>query len=375
MESLNDSTNTEGEGTIVYTYAYNILNISGPFQPLNFWFNQPKTPSQSLDEFILTQPNGKTILDQLDHYTEITDINTLSKLKDDIDEMKYLYRRNVQGVQFYHSFVPDPDLKLINERIELLSNCDYNPLITFDCEEINGYQLKTDEFSVYYDVYLEWKGIWDDNEEMTYDIFKSKFENIACSDWAKMDKHGVCYGGYWKYPEGSEERENAWELSYNENCRALYDLPYPKNFILHTVKVGCNNRLESVPYTNLLCEYMKRQIDIMNQPKSLKNLCAKIIIQNKLNYKKLPNDLIEEYGFNKLYKFNTLKTLTESCVKTIIKNKLDYYRLPKDLIDKYEFDKHYKVPVKRIDFDFSTLYPSILKEFNITDLTEIKIDL
>jgi len=289
----------------------------------------------TLDEFILTQPNGKEILDIWDHYSEITDINTLSKLKDDISVMKNLYRKNVLNIMGYFSFEPDQDIKLINERIEILTKCDYNQLIKFDVEEINGYKLQTDEFSVPYDVYLEWKEIWDNSEKMTYETFKEEFGHAACSDWHKMDKYGECYGGYWNYPEDSKERENAWDLSYEENCKSLYDLPYPKDFILHTVKVGCNNRRESVPYTNLLCEYMKRQMDRMNQPKSLKNLCANIIIKNKLNYMKLPNDLIETYGFSKLY----------------------------------------QIPTIRIDFDFSKLYPSIMREVNIIDLTETKIDL
>lgn len=275
------------------------------YTPLKFWFNKIES-TQTIDDFILTQPNGKEILDKWDHYSEITDVNILSKLKDDISEMKYLYRKNIQQIQYYHSLMPDPDIKQINERIEILTRCEYNQLIKFDVEEINGYKIPTNEFSVPYDVFLEWKEIWNNNKEMTCEDFNEEFGRVACSDWAKMDKHGDCYGGYWKYPEDSYERENAYDLSYKENRQALYDLPYPKDFILHTVKIGCSNRQESVPYTNLLCEYMKRQIDRMNQPKSLKDLCAKVIIKNKLDYTKLPNDLTETYGFNKLYKIQKI---------------------------------------------------------------------
>jgi len=321
MKNINigpDNSIINEDGSIqIHSYNYNILNISGPglnnnisYDPLKFWFNKPKI-QQTLDEFILTQPNGKEILYNWDHYSEITDINTLSKLKDDINEMKYLYRKNIQQVQYYHSLIPDQDIKLINERIELLTKCDYNPLIKFDVEEINGYTLLTDEFSVPYDVFLEWKNIWENNTEMTYEEFKEEFSSTACTDWAKMDKYGECYGGYWKYPEDSYEHENAWELSYEENRKALYDLPYPKDFILHTVKIGCNNRQESVPYTNLLCEYMKRQIERHNKPKSLKDLCAKVIIKNKLDYTKLPNDLTETYNFNKLYKIQKTVILAD----------------------------------------------------------------
>lgn len=336
IKRMNNLTN-DSESITIKAFNYNILSINGS------GFNTKKK-EQTIEEFILSHHNGHEIINNINNMTNITDINILSNLKVQIIEMKHLYRRDVLGVIHCYSFRPDEDILFISDRIDLLTKSDYDPKITFDRDEVNGYKLNK-SFTVGYDIFIEWKKIWDDKEEMTYEKFKDEFNGTACSDWAKMDKYGECYGGYWKYPDDSYEKENAWELSHEENCKALFDLPYPKRFILYTIDIGCSNRQESVPYTNLLCEYMVQQTLRLSNPKSLKNLCAKTIINNRLNYKKLPKDLIEYYGFNKLYKFNTLKPLKDLCAKTIIKNKLNYLLLPKELVEQYGFDKRYKIRI------------------------------
>ena len=82
----------------------------------------------------------------------------------------------------------------------------------------------------------------------------------CCSDWYKQDRHGNCFGGFWEYPEGSYQHENARQLSYDDNMKGLLELPYPREFILETIHIGCNNRQESVRYSNFLCEWMERKI-------------------------------------------------------------------------------------------------------------------
>lgn len=92
-----------------------------------------------------------------------------------------------------------------------------------------------------------------------------KFEEFEilcgfCSDWYKMDEHGERYGGFWKYPEDSYEYINAYELSYKKNTNCLWNLPWPKHFLIHTVKQGCNSLNESVRYSNSFGEMMYRSI-------------------------------------------------------------------------------------------------------------------
>ena len=131
-------------------------------------------------------------------------------------------------------------------------------------EIINGYPIKQFiKFNIDCLDIILFKKIWDDCEELDYLQFSEIYDDIACSEWSKMDRYGTSFGGFWKFPEASEQHNNAWNLCREDNCRALYDLPYPKKFIIKTIKIGCSSRLESVPFSNYLCELMKRKVAII----------------------------------------------------------------------------------------------------------------
>lgn len=112
-----------------------------------------------------------------------------------------------------------------------------------------------------------------DDKSMSKEEFVEWAEGNACSDWSKQDEHGECYGGYWKYPEDSEEYENAYDLSREKNLKLLSELTvslcYEDNlsykFLQWTVDYGCSNRLESVRYSANLAYWFiekKRIMDI-----------------------------------------------------------------------------------------------------------------
>jgi hypothetical protein len=127
--------------------------------------------------------------------------------------------------------------------------------------KVNGYEIESNyEIGCSYVLYKDLIDDWNDKTEMSYDEFKEKYDDVACSDWAKMDRHGKCFVGFYDYPEGSYERENAFTLTREDNCKALYELPYPRHLIFITINIGCNLRLECVKFTNFLCEWMKRRI-------------------------------------------------------------------------------------------------------------------
>ena len=96
---------------------------------------------------------------------------------------------------------------------------------------------------------------------MPYDEFVVEFNQTACTDWNKIDEYGNSYGGYWTYPKGSYEGDNAFFLTRQKNCQKLYQLPYSKSFLLHTIVIGCRNRMESVRYSNHLCEMFKKKLN------------------------------------------------------------------------------------------------------------------
>ena len=108
------------------------------------------------------------------------------------------------------------------------------------------------------------KDMWDTNKRYTFEEFYKIYSETACAIWYKIDRHGETFGGFWKYPEGSKERENAFELSREDNGKGLYELPYPKEVILETIIMGCGNSRECVRYSNFICEWVKRKIVRIN---------------------------------------------------------------------------------------------------------------
>jgi len=95
----------------------------------------------------------------------------------------------------------------------------------------------------------------------TWEGFFAAFDDKACSDWSRMDERGECFGGAWKAHEGSAEQANASLICRERNARALFAMPYPKRAVLWTaVEHGCSTRAESVPFTKVLCEWMRRKL-------------------------------------------------------------------------------------------------------------------
>ena len=71
--------------------------------------------------------------------------------------------------------------------------------------------------------------VWNKKESMTYDEFSTEFENSASSNWNKMDVFGEeLYEIY-----GDTQLQ---ELNRKNNCRKLFELPYSKSFLIHTLK-------------------------------------------------------------------------------------------------------------------------------------------
>jgi hypothetical protein len=134
------------------------------------------------------------------------------------------------------------------------------PIILKETEETNGYRLYDCEnniFNVCDFLYL--KKIYENNKPMSWEVFQSKYEVDACSDWAKMDDNGECFAGFWQ-SEDPEIKSNAYQLSYDSNCKKLYELPFGPEIKLWSIRFGCPRRQESVRWSNFWCEWIKRKI-------------------------------------------------------------------------------------------------------------------
>jgi hypothetical protein len=162
----------------------------------------------------------------------------------------------------------------------------YREVILFnDREYANGYQLYNCKFNLFGICdFFELKKMYENNKPMTYEEFHSEYEKEACTEWAKMDEHGVSFGGFWE-SDDPEIKANAFNLSYETNCRKLYELPFSPKIKLWTVTFGCSRRQESVRWSNFWCEWIKWKIiqmetEIKRVDKKLQTGVFKDILKN-----------------------------------------------------------------------------------------------
>ena len=130
---------------------------------------------------------------------------------------------------------PKPMFKYMEQLDELIqekSNSNYylpeKTIHTEANEEVNGYKLYKAEEIMKEDVFVELSKIWNDGdgEYSDKDKFMEVYDEKACNEWAKQDEYGESFGGYWKFPEGTNERENAYSLTRKKNGECLINLPY-----------------------------------------------------------------------------------------------------------------------------------------------------
>jgi hypothetical protein len=145
-------------------------------------------------------------------------------------------------------------------------------------EVVNGFELYPVNKGVnifQWELYKELSDLADQEQPdaRSESAFADAMRSECCTDWHKQDIHGECYGGPWNAPEGSPERENAWELCMEQATAAMFRLPFSKDVLLRTIKIGCNNRLESVRYSNFLCVWIERKRAAMKQADKEVKLC------------------------------------------------------------------------------------------------------
>jgi hypothetical protein len=205
----------------------------------------------------------KSIKNKINRFDELSK-DELKELKEELCELQSSLLR---GNSFYstNGFIFDSDIELCIKKLnEMDPTFSQTHIVMQESESINGYNLYDTSHDIFsLDMFESNLSIWNDTQEFTLDEFREEFSNVACTDWHKMDRFGNSYGGYWEYPEGSDEKNDAWNLTFDDNMRGLYELPYSKKFVLATVKFGCSNRMECVRYSNHLCEWFKRKLTAM----------------------------------------------------------------------------------------------------------------
>lgn len=165
----------------------------------------------------------------------------------------------------------------------------YEKLMIFLQENVNGYMLYNSEGEMFSkDDFYELKSIWENNKQYTYSEFYDKYNNSTCTEWHKFDRNGEYYKGFYK----TMDHDEAWKLTFEDNCLGLWELPYPKEVILKTISHSCSRGIESVRYCNFLCEWIKRKINqVDNKSRSLTSFCISTVKKYSLDTKDLAQDL------------------------------------------------------------------------------------
>jgi hypothetical protein len=213
-------------------------------------------------------------LEKRDTDHPIVTLKWLKQLGQDVSDLKSWYiRMNGLWGRMDSGIYGGPqpfasDLNQIEEAVKVLVPNYYQDLVMTEGDMVNGYKIPRNTKSpiFYYDDFMLYRHLWKPSH-LTFEEFYEIYDRIACSEWSKADTNGECYGGYWNYPVGSNEKENAWELTRQDNGRALWNLPYPKIIVLVMIRVGCSMRMDSVPEVNFLCEWLRRKSVQMLEPK------------------------------------------------------------------------------------------------------------
>nr|QBK86308.1 MAG: hypothetical protein LCMAC102_01030 [Marseillevirus LCMAC102] len=260
-------------------------------EPMDFWFN--KTVAD------IGLPNMIAIFPEIDELRQLQanttkDLKQLKRISKLLFELQRLCCRGAVQLPNIYPRIFSQEIEDVNNKIKKLSKTNfYDQLIMNKEEEFNGYKLYDMITPVIHEYkFKKWLSAWNDTTNITKENFLKIYDKTADNDWGKMDEHGIDYGGYWRYPQDSYEYKNAYDLSRKKNGECLWNLPYPKKFVLKTIDAG---PIENVRYSNFLCEWMKRKIKQMN-PNTLKSILIRHIENNGIDFENanIPIDLKEE---------------------------------------------------------------------------------
>lgn len=188
------------------------------------------------------------------------------KIYDDIDYLENAYSKLAGPCHIYPPICYMREFYDLADEICKKYDATYAlELCMNDSEVVNGYALYNVKEKQIMNrcLYEECITLWKANKQYAQEEFMDLYDSTACTDWAKMNDHGESFGGYWKYPDGSPEKLDAWNLTRIANGISLWNLPYPKEIVFKTIKLGCGNRMECVRYSNFLCEWLKRKLEQM----------------------------------------------------------------------------------------------------------------
>jgi len=261
---------------------FDLLNETDPkfeasFSNIQSFLYPPMFKLMKLDSVsgCFTIINDPNIIQKYDYDTDTNVYVDMYDIYKDIDYMEEAYEKQLRK-EYTESGASMPIIyfprisylksfyEVIHDTLVQRDKSGYqDELIMSENEKINGYELfnvsgkpimrKTD--------YDQFQKYWTENKLFTFEEFEAEYDSEACTEWYKMNRQGDHYAGFYKYAEGTNERDNAWSLTRSDNCVGLWELPYPKHLILKVMKYACDTSImESVRYVNFICEWIKRKM-------------------------------------------------------------------------------------------------------------------
>lgn len=238
------------------------LNSLTEMTPIKFPFRFTKNKDRN--DIINSFANIEFIRSEFNVLNTINDIDRLIILANEMNMLHDFVMRE-ETILYTPVNLFECDYKKIENQCKNICPIYYTnvPQIK-DTEFINGYQLYDCVTLFPYYMYYSWLRLWNKNDaNLEETTFLELYYNTACTRWSKMDSNGNNFGCFWDLPKYTNEYKNAYFLTREKNGKLLWNLPFPKYFILETVNIGCNNLMDSVRYSNFLCEWMKRKINTM----------------------------------------------------------------------------------------------------------------
>lgn len=197
----------------------------------------------------------------------VVEISNFLKYVDIIDNVDFLIKLHAKIYHYGHlvrlesglsDYFPIPityAAECVMKRIDSLTPVWYEKEIILFCEDVvNGHPL-FDFANPLYSTYKRLCQLCDEKADLGYEEFNEQYEKVACREWGKMDANGDHYCNvFWR-----KGYENAWELTNSRNRELLWKLPFNKRFLLETVRLGCNNGMECVRYSNCYGVWLERK--------------------------------------------------------------------------------------------------------------------
>jgi hypothetical protein len=136
-----------------------------------------------------------------------------------------------------------------------------DPVIITSAEYANGYQLyDMPEDFIHLALFEDLRSTCWNANRYSKEEFRNRFVDVSYT-WYKVNRDGEFFKGFYERPE---HKDDAFDLTYDDNLTGMYELSYPHDLVLRSAKIACEYGAECVRWCNAFCEWFRRKNDQMN---------------------------------------------------------------------------------------------------------------